>query len=123
MAECLPVFPNGRGLAGELRALAEGLEKLGVGYTDSFEYRVSFGGSHAVTIKCKWDPESLRERADAAEKQLRFTKHSRPSAPKPPPYPKKQAPYNAALANRFLLAGEHDNYRSYQELYGRDPSI
>jgi hypothetical protein len=122
MAERLLVFPDGRGFAEELRALADGLEKLGTGYGGSFEYRVSFGGSHAVTVKCEWDPDSLRARADEFKRQLRRMRHLRPGAPLPP-YPKKQTPYSAALANGFLLAGEHDNYQSYQELYGRDTSI
>jgi hypothetical protein len=115
-------------LANELRAIAATLEQLGEGFYPNpyqpFTYQGVCGWSRFKLIM-DWNPDSIRNRADHLETRAKRSYQSqgyRKSRIKKPGSTKRPG-YNRALANEFLLADEHDNYRAYQELYGQDPTI
>lgn len=115
-------------LADELRAIAATLEQLGEGFYPNPDLPFIYEGvcgSSRFWLKMLWNPDSIRNRADKLETQAKRSYQSggyRKSRIKKPASTKR-APYNEALANEFLLAGETENYQAYQELYGRDPTI
>jgi hypothetical protein len=115
-------------LANELRAIAATLEQLGEGFYPNPDQPFTYEGvcgSSRFKLKMDWNPDSIRNRADRLETQAKRSYQSqgyRKSRIKKHASTKRPG-YNKALANEFLLAGEHDNYQAYQELYGQDPTI
>lgn len=105
-------------IAHELKMIADDLEQSNAVIQDHqlFVYTRKINNAK-YTIRCCYDVDSIRTRADKLLKQ--YSKRVKTTSQTPRLIRStKQAKYSNRVANQFIKDNEFDNYKAYRGIYG-----